>query len=132
MKNERFKRLFRFGATIGITLYQLFWFYEFWVRYYNPRMDQPFALRGNWLVCGLYLIVLMLFTNIYGGFKIGYQKPGSLTLSQSISLAGTNVFAVLLTILLGRNQIFDGNLTEFGLRRNFVTKTYGVIENSKP
>jgi len=117
MKNERFKRLFRFGAMIGITIYQLFWFYGIWVRYYNPRMDQPFALRGNWLIGGLYLVVLLLFTNIYGGFKIGYQKPGSLTLSQTISVLGTNVFIVFLTMLLGRNAVFGGNLTIFHMSK---------------
>lgn len=111
MKNEKYKRLFRFAAMIANAVFQIICFYEIWIRYYNSRIDQSFARRGNWLIAGLYFLVLLLFTHVYGGFKIGYQKPGSLALSQALSLIGTNVFALLLTLILSRNLLFAGNLT---------------------
>ncbi len=110
IKNEKYKRLFRFFCSIGITVFQAALFWVIWTRYYNSRIDQPFALRGNWLMLGIYVVILLLFTQVYGGFKVGYQKPDSLTLSQVISLLGTNVVTFLLILILSRNHIFSGKL----------------------
>ena len=103
IKNEKYKRIFRFACTIWIAVFQsaVFWFV--WNKYYNERIDQAFALRGNWLVLGIYVLILLLFTRIYGGFKIGYQKPGNLSLSQGIAAIGTNVVMFLVIALLSRN-----------------------------
>ena len=109
-KNEKYKRLFRFFCSIAITVFQTILFWGIWERYYNSRIDQPFALRGNWLMVGLYVLILLLFTHVYGGFKIGYQKPGGLILSQTISLLGTNVITFMMIMILSRNHIFEGHL----------------------
>ncbi|MBP3702041.1 MAG: hypothetical protein J6I64_09120, partial [Lachnospiraceae bacterium] len=110
IKNEKYKRLYRFFCSIGILLLQMALFWGIWERYYNSRIDQPFALRGNWLMAVMYMLILLLFTHIYGGFKIGYQKPGNLILSQTISLLGTNVITFALIMILSRNHIFEGHL----------------------
>lgn len=102
VKNEKFKRIFRFLGTVWIAVFQSSIFWVVWSRYYNARIDKSFALRGNWMMLGLYLLILLLFTQVYGGFKIGYQKPGNLTLSQAIAVLGTNVIEYMVIALLAR------------------------------
>lgn len=107
VKNEKYKRLFRFFGMIWIAVFQTAVFGIVWNRYYNAAIDQSFAMRGNWLILVLYLLILLLFTQIYGGFKVGYQKPGNLTLSQSIAVVGTNVVEFLIIILLSRRTYLE-------------------------
>ena len=102
VKNEKFKRIFRFSATVWIAAFQTSIFWMVWSRYYNSQIDQSFAMRGNWVMGGLYLLILLLFTQVYGGFKIGYQKPSNLTLSQAIAVLGTNVIEYMVIVLLAR------------------------------
>ena len=109
VKNEKYKRIFRFCGMIWIAFFQTAVFSIVWDKYYNSEIDQSFAMRGNWVILGLYLVILLLFTQVYGGFKIGYQKPGNLTLSQSIALIGTNVVEYLVIVLLSRNTCGDGS-----------------------
>jgi len=103
--NERFKRLFRFGSMILVYIYEAAVFWFVWLSY-NRILDSTevlgFAMRGNWLMLALYVMILLLFSQTYGGFKIGYQKPGSLILSQAISLIGTNVVIYLVLALIAR------------------------------
>lgn len=103
--NEKFKRLFRFGSMILVYIYEAVIFWMVW-QSYNRILDSTevlgFAMRGNWLMLALYVLILLLFSQTYGGFKIGYQKPGSLILSQAISLAGTNVVIYLVLALIAR------------------------------
>ncbi|MCI8402372.1 MAG: sugar transferase [Lachnospiraceae bacterium] len=101
----KYKRLFRLGAKVWVMCYQAAVFWWIWLNFYNPRMDQPFALRGNWLILFVYIVVLWLFTNVYGGFQIGYEKPGSLSLSQSISVTCANAAMIFVMVLLSREQI---------------------------
>lgn len=103
--NERFKRLFRMGAMILATVFEAAVFWMVWLSY-NRILDSMdvlgFAMRGNWLMLAIYVVILLLFSHTYGGFKIGYQKPGSLILSQAISLIGTNVVIYLIMALIAR------------------------------
>lgn len=115
VKNEKFKRVFRFVCMIWIVLFQAGVFGLVWDHYYNTVIDQSFAMRGNWLMVGLYLMILLLFTQVYGGFKIGYQKPDSLTLSQSIAVVGSNVIIFLIIVLLSRRTYLEtGKLVNIG------------------
>lgn len=107
VKNEKYKRLFRFFGMIWIALFQTSVFWVVWDRFYNSAIDQSFAHRGNWLIVGLYLLILLLFTQVYGGFKIGYEKPGNLALSQSIAVLGTNVVEFLIIVLLSRQTYLE-------------------------
>lgn len=98
--NGKYKRIFRFLSTIWAVLLQAAVFWAVWNGYYNERINQSFAQRGNWLMLAVYILILLLFTNVYGGFRIGYQKPGSLALSEGIAAAGTNVVIYLVILLL--------------------------------
>lgn len=90
---EKYKRLIKliFSAvlTLGLgTIYAIVW-----IGYYNRYVLQdPFFRRGNWLIILLYIVLLMIFMNTYGGFKIGYLKNTNLIYSQIISVIFSNIF----------------------------------------
>ncbi len=104
---SRYKRVYRFVTSMAALVVQSIPFAVLWMEYYNDpqRITQTFALRGNWLVIGIYVILLFLFTNVYGGFKIGYQKPESLVLSQGITLFATNFLMYVIIALLARSLV---------------------------
>jgi exopolysaccharide biosynthesis polyprenyl glycosylphosphotransferase len=105
--NGKYKRIFRFLSTIWALVLQTAVFGFFWTQFYNERINQSFAMRGNWLMIAIYLVILILFTNVYGGFRIGYQKPGSLTMSQGIAACGSNVVIYLVILLLSSESFLD-------------------------
>ena len=61
-----------------------------WRQYYNPYIRIPFWTKGHWYIMTLYVVVLMFFTHIYGGLKIGYQKPFDVMLSQIVAIICAN------------------------------------------
>jgi len=83
-----------------VVLIQSAVFWGVWTLYYNERTNQSFAQRGNWLMLAVYVVILLLFTNIYGGFRVGYQKPENLALGQGIAAMGSNVVIYLVILLL--------------------------------
>ena len=107
MRSNRYKRIYRFAASLAALVMQSIPFAVLWMRYYNDpnRITQTFALRGNWLVIGIYVVLLFTFGNVYGGFKIGYQKAGSLILSQGITLFVTDLLMYIIIDLLARRII---------------------------
>lgn len=62
-----------------------------WKQYYNPYIRIPFWTKGHWYMMALYVVVLMFFTHIYGGLKIGYLKQFDILLSQIVAIVCANV-----------------------------------------
>jgi len=104
---SRYKRMYRFASSVAALVMQSIPFAVLWMHYYNDpnRITQSFALRGNWLVIGIYIVLLLMFTNVYGGFKIGYQKSESLILSEGITLFATNFLMYVIIALLARKLV---------------------------
>lgn len=71
-----------------------------WKQYYNPYIRIPFWTKGHWYIMTLYLIVLMFFTHIYGGLKIGYLKRFDALLSQIVAMICANVIFYVEIVLL--------------------------------
>ena len=79
----------------GITSILIGIYSWIWIAYYNDILEYPFYRRGNWMMIFLYGALLMLFMNLYGGFKVGYLKRGNLIYSQILAVIFTNVFTYL-------------------------------------
>lgn len=95
MINQNYKRLIKLLFTFGITSMLISVYAWGWYKYYNKILEYPFYRKGNWMMVFLYGIVLTLFMNIYGGFKVGYLKRSNLIYSQILSMIFTNVFTYL-------------------------------------
>ncbi len=71
-----------------------------WRQYYNPYIRIPFWTKGHWYMMTLYVVVLMFFTHIYGGLKIGYHKQFDVMLSQIVAIFCANTVFYIEVVLL--------------------------------
>lgn len=71
-----------------------------WYKYYNPIIRIPFWTKGHWYILTLFCLVLIFFTHIYGGFKIGYLKKWDSMFSQIFAtLCANTVFYAEIALL---------------------------------
>lgn len=71
-----------------------------WYETYVNEIQIEFFNRGNWLVIAINIAILLLFSQLYGGLKIGYSKPSEVMFSQSFATICANIFAYLQISLL--------------------------------
>lgn len=93
--DQKYKRLIKLIFTFGIASMLIILYGWTWIVHYNKILEFPFYRRGNWMMIFLYGIILILFMNTYGGFKVGYLKKGNLIYSQILAVIFTNVFTYL-------------------------------------
>lgn len=93
--NQKYKRLIKLLFTFGIASMLITLYGWLWIEYYNIILEYPFYRRGNWMMIFLYGILMILFMNLYGGFKVGYLKKGNLIYSQVLAVLFANIFTYL-------------------------------------
>ena len=71
---EQYKRIVKFLGSAAIVLLELGLYYFVWMNFYNNRMHEGFWRRGNWLVAGEYLTLLLILHRMYGGLKVGRSE----------------------------------------------------------
>ena len=102
-KRDGFKRIISFGSAVvlmGILMGAFAWM---WYRYFSDTIVLPYYRRGNWVLIGIYGIIVWLFFRVYGGFKLGYLKKTDMLYSQLISMVCINFVAYFLISLIGRD-----------------------------
>ena len=68
-----------------------------------PQVD--FYNKGNYLLLLVYGILLFVFTNIYGGFKLGVSRKGELIYSNCIGALMANIFMYLQLSLIAQDLL---------------------------
>lgn len=101
-RQEQFKNLVKFGLSLCIWGAQVGVWAYFWLVDYADEIMRPFGYKGNWLVVAVYGIIAFFFTNIYGGYRVGYYKRGDIILSGFIAIFFANIITYLQTCLIGR------------------------------
>jgi len=102
---NQYKRIITFLQSAVIIGIETFIFSVVWYGYYIEATGVPFWRRGNWAVIGFYALILFLFTQLYGGFKIGYLRLMDVLYSQILSLICTNIAAFLLVCIIARDYM---------------------------
>lgn len=74
-----------------------------WYQYYSEVIVLPFYRRGNWVLIGIYCLLVWIFFKAYGGFKLGYLKKTDMLYSQLISITCVDFTAYFLISLIGRD-----------------------------
>ena len=109
-KMESFKRIIILQLA-GISLaFQMLLYGMMWYRLYSDTIQVYFWRRGNWLVIIIYGLLLLLFSRMYGGYKIGYLKSGEVFFSQVFATVCVNFFSYFQISLLNGNLIKPGPL----------------------
>ena len=106
-KLEGFKRMINLTLVLLCLLLETAVFTYHW--YFNFRLDiiegrnQPFWIKGHMLEVAVYLVILILFSNMYGGMRLGYMKNAELIFSQ--------IFATLMAdILIYASSYFQSQI----------------------
>lgn len=108
-KREQYKRLIMFLASAIIMTLQTAIFAYTWYRYYayTGAMETEFFRRGNYVVIGLYALMLYLFYKIYGGFKVGYLRVFDVLFSQILSVLCVNAITYVQLCLIGHWRFLE-------------------------
>ena len=81
-----------------------------WYGYYRELIFEPFWNKGNWVLIAMYALLLVLFSRLFGGLRVGYLKR--LDDIYSLALAGSfsNVVVYLQITLINRWLLSPGPL----------------------
>lgn len=101
---EQYKRIVKFLSSAIIVLLELTIYYYVWINYYNKNMTIAFWRRGNWLILGEYVILLLFLHRIYGGLRVGIYKYWNLVYSHMLSLAIVNAFSYVQVVLFDKKM----------------------------
>ena len=124
-KYEKYKRIYRMFSAILIVVMESVLYWKVWFEYYNERTMNPFAQKGNFVMLFLYVFLLVVFINFYGGIKIGYEKTTSMVFSQGLAVICSNIFIYLIIVLLTRGFPGSGFSTNTdGYYRHRCTGVY--------
>lgn len=115
MKNRESKKriLVLLLAFVGLCMHTLVYAW-FWFNVYYPEVSRPHIsvdgyqlgnglklyFRGHLLILAIYFILLLFFSNTYGGLKIGYLRPMDVFFSQIFALFMVNFISYFQISLL--------------------------------
>ncbi len=103
MRRDKFKRLISFALAIILLAVLTGGFAAVWYVYYSDTIVLPYYRRGNWVLIGIYCMLVWIFFKAYGGFKLGYLKKTDMLYSQLISIACVDFVSYFLISLIGRD-----------------------------
>lgn len=114
-KRDRYKRLISFCSAVVLVGILAAGFGFVWYEYYSEQIIFPYYRRGNWVLIGIYAMLVWLFFKVYGGFKIGYLKKTDMLYSQLISIAAVDFVTYFLISLIGRHFMRVGPMLVMAL-----------------
>lgn len=97
------------GLCMQTAVYAWFWFSVYYPQVSRPRVSVDgydlgnglkLYFRGHLLILGIYFILLLFFSNTYGGLKIGYLRPMDVFFSQIFALFMVNFISYFQISLL--------------------------------
>ncbi len=103
---KKYKGTVSLCITSTIIIIQSLLFFITWNYVYNDQMRySPFYNKGLILLVVVYAITYMTFSNIYGGYKIGYFRVSDVIYSQVLSLAFVNIITYAQVSLMDRRLL---------------------------
>ena len=97
------------GLCMQTAVYAWFWFNVYYPEVSRPRISVDgyelgnglkLYFRGHLLILAIYFILLLFFSNTYGGLKIGYLRPMDVFFSQIFALFMVNFISYFQISLL--------------------------------
>ena len=104
MKNyEQYKRILRFLTSVAILTVEIGIYWFAWNQYFSQAAGTPFFRKGDWLMAMVYGLLLLFFSKMYGGLKVGYLERGNVLYSQMLSIILTNMITYLQVALIAKH-----------------------------
>lgn len=101
-EREKFKKLILLIANGLIIVTEISIFAYIWFTRYTVQMAEQYWFWGNYAIIGIYALILILLTKIFGGFKIGYLRTTDVILSQVLAIILSNIVAYVQVTLVVR------------------------------
>ncbi len=100
MNTQMKKRIYSFLMAFIIVAIETGIMSYVWVNYYNTELPKAYFFWGHVFITAVYMLILFLFSAMYGGLKIGSYRMLELMFSQSFSTIVSNIFFYLIICLL--------------------------------
>lgn len=113
-KRDQYKRLLLAVASLLILIAMTGIFAFVWFRCYGEVGASGFV-RGNYVIIGLYAMMLFFFNNLYGGFKVGNSRAFEILYSQILSVFCVNVITYLQLCLICRWKPLENIIPMIGM-----------------
>lgn len=101
-RSDEFKKSIMFFIRRSITVIVSCCFAFVWIGCYSSVITNPFFRKGNWGLIFLYMFLYHLFTNLYGGYRIGTERITDIVYSNWLTIAIVNAVTYLQISLIGR------------------------------
>lgn len=103
INRDQWKRLFS-HITAAVMLAVFAGAFGFvWYTFYADIIMLPFYRRGNWVIISIYIILMLLFSNVFGGLRTGYLKRTDTFYSQTLSMICVNIVTYFQISLIARD-----------------------------
>ncbi len=103
---KKYKGTVNLLMTAIIIFIQSLIFYLTWDIVYNDAMRySPFYNKGLILLVTIYAVMYIVFSNLYGGFKVGYYRVSDIIYSQLISILFVNAITYAEVSLMDRRLL---------------------------
>ena len=99
---ESFKRIIVIAMSFFCILMQVGIYALFWFGYYHGEMYLKFYFNGHLLMLFVYGVMLLFFSQMYGGMRIGYLRNGEVMFSQVFATVCVNGITYLQMCLMSR------------------------------
>ena len=101
-RREYFRRIVMFVLASLVVLAQSVLFAAAWYLYYRELIFEPFWNKGNWVLIAMYTLILILFSRMFGGLRVGYLKRLDDIYSRALAAICSNVVIYLQITLINR------------------------------
>ena len=116
---EYYKRIVNLIAIFIAVLFEAASFGYIWFAIYAPRIEEHvqrhFYRRGNWALIGLYILILVLLTNAFDGYKITYMRLRDIILSHLPAIIIGNAIGYIEVCMVGGFYISPKPIAELGV-----------------
>lgn len=104
MKREReyYKRVIVFGLASLVIIALAALFGLVWYKYYRGLIYKPFWHKGNLVLIALYALIVVLFSRLFGGIRVGYLKRMDMIYTLVLTVLCANAVVYLQITLINR------------------------------
>lgn len=92
------------ASAISIAL-QVAAYSYLWFNYYKSTVAMVFWIKGDILMISIYAVLLLFFSKMYGGMRIGYLKAWEVFFSQVFATFCVNVFSYGIICLMSAKLV---------------------------
>lgn len=111
MQKETIRVYIRLFEKLAVTALGILPFAWSWYNVFNPMLYPAFVNKGNIMIIGLYIGLMMTLIYTMGGYKIGVYRNKSVILSQTLGYLMANFFFWIIIILMVGTLYKIGEIT---------------------